>query len=84
MNFLQSLTHCNGNGKIPELPPSSRGLGRSPFKAKTGVRISVGAPTKIHLEHRDIAVEEFLEMLRFDQRDKLAELPSELLRESSG
>jgi hypothetical protein len=25
------------------LPPSSRGLGRSPFKAKTGVRIPVGA-----------------------------------------
>ena len=24
-------------------PPSSRGLGRSPFKAKTGVRISLGA-----------------------------------------
>ncbi len=65
-------------------PPSSRGPGRSPFKAKTGVRIPVGAPTKTHLEHRDIAVEEFLEMLRFDQRDKLAELPSELLRECSG
>jgi hypothetical protein len=50
----------------------------------------VGAPTKTHLEHRDIAVEEFLEMLRFDQRDKVAdlvcaaELPSELLRECSG
>ena len=26
------------------MPPSSRGLGRSPFKAKTGVRISLGAP----------------------------------------
>jgi hypothetical protein len=25
------------------LPSSSRGLGRSPFKAETGVRISVGA-----------------------------------------
>ncbi len=47
------------------------------------VRISEGASTKIHLEHRDIAVEEFLEMLRFDQRDKLKELPSELLRECS-
>ncbi len=46
--------------------------------------IPVGAPTKIHLEHRNIAVEEFLEMLRFDQRDKIAELPSELLRECSG
>ena len=25
------------------MPPSSRGLGRGPFKAKTGVRIPVGA-----------------------------------------
>jgi hypothetical protein len=39
----QSLTQIYRDGKIPELPPSSRGLGRSPFKAKTGVRISVGA-----------------------------------------
>jgi hypothetical protein len=43
----------------------------------------VGAPKKTHLELRDIAVEELQEMLRFDQRDKLAELPTELLRESS-
>ena len=69
--------------KSRRLPPSSRGPGRSPFKAKTRVRISVGAPTKTHLELRDIAVEEFLEMLRFDQRDRLAELPTEVLRESS-
>ena len=27
-------------------PPSSRGLGRRPFKPKTGVRISVGASEK--------------------------------------
>jgi len=31
-------------------------------------------PTKTHLEHRDFAVEEFLEMLRFEQRDKVAEV----------
>jgi len=43
----------------------------------------MGAPTKTHLELRDIAVEEFLEMLRFEQRGKLAELPSELLRKCS-
>ena len=43
----------------------------------------MGVPTKTHLEHCDIAVEEFLEMLRFDQRDKLSELPGELLRECS-
>ena len=40
----------------------------------------MGAPTKIHLEHRDIAVEEILEMLRFEQQDKLAELPIDLNR----
>jgi hypothetical protein len=28
-------------------------------------------------------VDEFLEMLRFEQRSKLAELPTEVLRESS-
>jgi len=43
----------------------------------------VGAPTRTHLEPRDIAVEEFLEMLRFDQCEKLEELPSDLLRECS-
>jgi hypothetical protein len=39
-----------GSGRIllalVKTPPSSRGLGRSPFKAKTGVRISVGAQIK--------------------------------------
>jgi hypothetical protein len=50
---------------------------------RSSTQIFVGALTKTHLELREIAVEEFLEMLRFDQRDKLAELPTELLRESS-
>jgi len=43
----------------------------------------MGALTKTHLELRDIAVEEFLEMLRFEQRSRISELPSELLRECS-
>src|SRR5512141_3001293 len=30
------------------MPPSSRGPGRNPFKVKTGVRISMGAPHKDH------------------------------------
>jgi hypothetical protein len=46
-----SLTAPGGSGKmlpasrtsLGVLPPSSRGPGRSPFKAKTRVRISVGA-----------------------------------------
>jgi len=44
-------------------------------------QIFLGTPTKTRLEHRGITVEEFLQMIRFDQRDKLAELPGELLRE---
>ncbi|MCJ7659356.1 MAG: hypothetical protein MUO67_09425 [Anaerolineales bacterium] len=47
-------------------------------------QVALEAPTKIHLVHRDIAVEEFLEMLRFDQRGILAEPPSERMRECSG
>jgi hypothetical protein len=35
----------------------------------------VGVPTKTHPEHHQIGVEQFLEMLRFDQRSKLEELP---------
>ena len=38
------LTDLGDNGKIlPLMPPSSRGPGRSPFKAKTRVRISLEA-----------------------------------------
>jgi hypothetical protein len=58
--------------KSPSLPPSSRGLGRSPFKAKTGVRISVGAQL---LKNRSTCdVERFLLSLRFETREKLEEL----------
>jgi len=31
-----------------------------------------GALTKTHLEHCDIAVEELLQVLRFDQREKIS------------
>jgi hypothetical protein len=30
-----------------ESPPSSRGLGRQPFKLKTGIRIPLGAPNSL-------------------------------------
>jgi len=36
-----------------------------------------GSSTKTHLELRNIAVEEFLEMLRFEQRGKRADLVCE-------
>ena len=56
------------------MPPSSRGLGRSPFKATTGVRIPVGALTRIHPELHLVVEEQFISMLRFEQRGKVAEL----------
>lgn len=71
--LLSSLVNRDINS--PLTPPSSRGPGRSPFKAKTGVRIPVGAPNRIHLEPHQLGVEHFLEMLRFEQRSKLEELP---------
>ena len=50
---------------VAHKPPSSRGPGRDPFKVKTGVRISVGAPIKTHLELRILEVEQFLAMIPF-------------------
>ena len=58
-----------------KMPSSSSGLGRSPLKAETGVRLPVGVPKRTHPEPHQIDVEQFLEMLRFDQRSKLEELP---------
>jgi hypothetical protein len=60
-------------------PPSSRGPGRGPLKAKTGVRVPLGAPDKSHLEPCSMPVEQFLAMLRFEKREKLAELPGKIL-----
>ncbi len=54
---------------ILALPPSSSGPGHSPLKAKTGVRVPVGA----QLEPLN-DVERFLSMLRFDSREKLDQL----------
>ena len=39
------------------------------------VRIAPWVPNEIHPERHQIGVEQFLEMLRFDQRSKLEELP---------
>ena len=50
-------------------PPSSSGPGRGPLKAKTGVRVSVGASVSQKPPTQD--VERFLSMLRFDSREKL-------------
>ena len=64
------------------MPPSSSGPGRGPLKAKTGVRVPLGAPSKTQLELRDTSEEEFLETVHFEQPDKLAELSTELVRDS--
>ena len=46
-NFFFPLADFTIFGRIPiSMPPSSRGPGRSPFKAKTGVRISLGAQSE--------------------------------------
>ena len=42
---------------------------------RSGVRIPLGPPTKIHLEPHQIGVEQFFRMLQFEQRTKLEELP---------
>ena len=54
-------------------PPSSSGPGRSPLKAQTGVRVSVGASNSKDRSTDD--VERFLSMLRFENKGKLEELP---------
>ena len=58
------------------MPPSSRGPGRSPFKAKTRVRISVGAQVLKNRSTDD--VERFLSLIRFENREKIQELELDL------
>ena len=55
--------------------PIAQWIERLPPEQETCVRVAVGVPTKTHPEHHQIGVEQFLEMLRFDQRSKLEELP---------
>jgi hypothetical protein len=44
------------------------------------VRVLPRSPDRTHPEPYTIAVEQFLEMLRFENRSKLAELPDELVK----
>jgi hypothetical protein len=46
-----------------------------PLKNITTVRVRLGAPKKTHLELHQLGVEQFLEMLRFEQQGILKELP---------
>ena len=43
------------------------------------VRVLSGAPKRTHPEPYSLAVEQFLAMVRFEQRSKLAELPGDLV-----
>ncbi|MBC8503953.1 MAG: hypothetical protein ISR58_17405 [Anaerolineales bacterium] len=42
------------------------------------VRVAVGVPTETHPERHSQTVEQFLALVRFENRSKLAELPIEL------
>ena len=71
------MTSTRPHDKIPHAnqPPLSSGPGRGPLKAKTRVRIPLGAPKGTQPElFRPISLVEFLAMLRFEQRYKLVEL----------
>ena len=57
-------------------PPSSSGPGRSPLKAKTGVRVPVGAQTLKNRSSDDVG--RFLSSIRFESKEKLAELGVEI------
>ena len=46
---------------------------------RSQVRVLPPLPNRIHPEPRTEAVEQFLARLRFEQRDKLAELPNEIV-----
>jgi hypothetical protein len=63
------------HGKISIFAPIAQWIERCPPEAETCVRVALGVPNKTHPEHHQIGVEHFLEMLRFDQRSKLEELP---------
>ncbi len=49
----------------PPLPPSSRGLGRGPLKAETGVRTPVGAPAAFRNNHRHAIVAAVVFLFQF-------------------
>ena len=48
------------------------------------VRVRYGSPKRTHPEPPLLPIDQFLAMLRFEQRSQLAELPIELVKEWSG
>ena len=57
-------------------PPSSSGPGRGPLKAKTRIRIPLGALYRTHSEQLS-ENEQFIDLVRFTQRSQLDELPAD-------
>jgi len=51
--------------------------GQAPRQARDKL-ILPGSPKRTHPEPHSVPIEQFLAMLRFDQRDELAELPIDL------
>ncbi len=70
----RQLSLCNGKISYSNTP-ITQWIERYPLEAEACMRVAVGVPTKTHPEHHQIGVEQFLEMLRFDQRSKLEESP---------
>jgi hypothetical protein len=69
---LTELTKQIHGGKICALlPPSSSGPGRGPLKAKTGVRVPLGAQKSDKTSQKTLDVEDILAGLRFENRNKL-------------
>src|SRR5690606_22891618 len=61
----KNLMRYAGCGRIAGVrPPSSRGLGRGPFKAKTGVRIPLGALQKRGTDRCAALLFLFLQLIR--------------------
>lgn len=62
-----ALIEAAGEGYKPRSacwPPSSSGLGRGPLKAKTGVRLPLGAPRIFHIRDRGEAMSDIMPEMR--------------------
>jgi hypothetical protein len=64
--------------------PIAQWIERGPPEAKAQVRVLVGVCNRTHPEPRTEAVEQFLALLRFEQRSRLEELPIDLKKGGLG
>lgn len=73
-----------GEPTFEETPKGVFFILRSLVPSRDNIQIQPPLPGKTHPEPRTMDVEQFLAQLRFEQRNKLAELPTDLMRERSG